>query len=73
MRFHIYIMSKMAKKSVGKKGEKKLIKCPFCGNNELERLYSEMNVTQASGSSKNEISLCQANGECSSGTCPYKT
>jgi putative FmdB family regulatory protein len=47
--------------------EKKHIKCPSCGNNEFERIYSTMNIMQSSGNSKNSSS----SGGCSTGYCPF--
>jgi len=51
--------------------EKKYIKCPSCGNNELERIYSTMNIMRSSGNSKDTAPSCSIPGGCSTGYCPY--
>jgi putative FmdB family regulatory protein len=50
--------------------EKKLIKCPSCCSNELERIYSTMNIMQSSGNSKKDVPSCSTGG-CSTGSCPF--
>ena len=50
--------------------EKNLIKCPGCGSNELDRVYSKMNISQRTTPAKSETPSCPNIGRC--GSCPMR-